>query len=330
MPIQLGLCSSHGPSLFYNSFEGWERTHERLSKGRSQPSEVALETREVIEERIPAIKSNFATLKKQLADYDPDVLIMVIGDQREWFDASNIPNIMIYTGEDIWGVHNTSAMDQDPPLVPQDNLDQFKLDIKIDRSLADRLASGLIDKGFDIALSTKMNPQSQPKKGAPHGLAYLPPHIFPRKDLPVVPIFVMVDDGPPGILTGERCIELGRAIAQLCEDVPKRIAIYGSGGMSHNPGGPRAGWVDEPLDNWFIDQITSGTTNNLGALFSFPSETTVGGTGELRCWMTVAGAIEEIRPGHKAVKVDYIPTRKLTNGSGWVYWPAIDETPVSV
>ena len=56
----------------------------------------------------------------------------------------------------------------------------------------------------------------------------------------------------------------------------------------------------------------------------------VGGTGELSCWTVVAGAIDQISPGHKAVKVDYIPARKVTTGSGWAYWPVIeDETPIA-
>ena len=93
----------------------------------------------------------------------------------------------------------------------------------------------------------------------------------------------------------------------------------------HNPGGPRSGWVDEPLDNWFMDQITDGWPDNLEALFSFPSENVVGGTGELRCWMVVASAMDQVKAGHKAIKVDYIATRKQINGSGWVYWPQVKE-----
>ena len=113
--------------------------------------------------------------------------------------------------------------------------------------------------------------------------------------------------------------------ASACASVPKRIAIYGSGGMSHNPGGPRSGWVDEPLDNWFLDKLASGQVDDLKAMFSFPSENFIGGTGELRCWMVAAAAIDQVKHGHKAVRVDYMAARKVTTGSGWVYWPPIKE-----
>jgi hypothetical protein len=331
MPIQLGLASSHGPSLFYSTFEGWEKTYQRMKRGRVQPNETeAIETQEEIERRLPRIKAAFDTLKEQMSAYDPDTLVVVMGDQREWFDASNMPNIAIYTGEeDVWGVHNTGAADDEPPAVPTEDYDRFRLEVKTDRRLAEQLLNGLIGRGFDVARSDKMNPQSNPKRGVPHGLMNPMMHVLNRLDLPVVMVWVNVDDGPPAILDGERTLALGRAIADVLADSPKRIAIYGSGGMSHNPGGPRSGWVDEPLDNWFMDQLTGGTAENLKALFSFRSENTVGGTGELRCWMVVAGAMDQIKTGHQAVKVDYMATRKLTNGSGWAYWPEIKD-PIAV
>jgi aromatic ring-opening dioxygenase catalytic subunit (LigB family) len=327
MPIQLGLASSHAPSLFSSTFDGWERTYQRMKRDRVQPHETeAIETKEEIERRVPRIKAAFETLKQQMADYAPDTLIVVMGDQREWFDASNIPNIAIYTGEaDVWGVHNTGAADEDPPAVPTEDYDRFRLDVKTDRDLAEKILKGLIDRGFDVARSDKMNPQSNPKRGVPHGLMNPMQHVLHRLDLPVVMVWVNVDDGPPAILNGERTLELGRAIADICEGSAKRIAIYGSGGMSHNPGGPRSGWVDEPLDNWFMDQITDGKADNLKALFSFRSENLVGGTGELHCWMVVAGAMDQVKAGHQAVKVDYFAARKVTTGSGWAYWPQVQE-----
>ncbi len=330
MPIQLGLASSHAPSLFYNTYAGWEKTYQRMKINHPQPHETeAIETEEEIERRIPRIQQNFAALKEQLVSYNPDTLIVVMGDQREWFDGSNIPNIAIYVGDDVWGVHNTGAADEDPPANPNEDHERFRLEVKTDKELSQYLLNGLVAKGFDVAIMNKMNPQSNPKRGVPHGWMNPMPHIIPRPDLPVVLVWVNVDDGPPAILDGQRTLELGRAIAELCEQSDKRIAIYGSGGMSHNPGGPRAGWVDEPLDNWFLDQLTGGTMDNLKAMFSFRSENLVGGTGELHCWIAVAGAIDYVKPGHKAVKVDYMPARKVTTGCGWAYWPPV-EAPVAV
>lgn len=324
MPIRLGLCSSHAPSLFFSTYEGWERMHHFLNDGHPQPPETELETKEVITERIPRIKKNFAALREQLDAYSPDAIIAVIGDQREWFDSSNIPNIAVYTGGDAWGVHFTGVFDEDPPAKPEED-PRFRIDVKVDEELANHLLHGLIAQGFDVANVTEMDPQSRPGAGVPHAWCNPAPHVLHRPDIPVVLVFVNVDDGPPAILNGQRCLELGAAIAKVCEDVPKRIAIYGSGGMSHDPQGPRSGWVDEPLDNWFMEQLTNGTMENLKAMFSFRSENFVSGTGELRCWIAVAGAVHQVKQGHRAVKIDYVPARKVTTGSGWAYWPPIED-----
>ena len=326
MPLQLGMASSHAPALFYSTFDGWERGFQRLDGHRPKPPETAIETREEMEQRrIPRFRDNFAALKQQLADFKPDVLIVVGGDQGEWFDAANFPQVMVYAGESMWGVHNTGSQDQDPPEVPAEHYDKYRLDFTIDQELARKLQEGLMAEGIDAALSTKMNPQGRAvTTGSPHAFMFPMPHLLPRLDLPIVPIFIVTTENTAAIMTGERCLALGRAIAKVCEGSDKRIAIYGSGGMSHDPGGPRSGWVDEPLDHWFLDQLTLGTPETLKAMFSFHSENFYGGTGELRTWITVAAAMDQVKSGHQAKVVDYLPTRKGSTGMGWVYWPQVE------
>ena len=56
-----------------------------------------------------------------------------------------------------------------------------------------------------------------------------------------------------------------------------------------------------------MEQLTNGTMENLKAMFSFRSENFVSGTGELRCWIAVAGAVHRVKQGHRAVKIDYVP-----------------------
>ena len=119
----------------------------------------------------------------------------------------------------------------------------------------------------------------------------------------------------------ERCYELGRALARSLRNDPRRIAIYGSGGLSHDPGGPRSGWIDEPLDRWFLDRIAEGDGVAASALYRFDSMTMRGGTGEIRAWITVAGALEEMGCDGASV-VDYIPANHAVTGLGWAYWRA--------
>ncbi|MBM3940539.1 MAG: hypothetical protein FJ318_06565 [SAR202 cluster bacterium] len=323
MPILMAAASSHAPSLFQSTFEGWERMHHRLNDGHPQPPETELENEQLIGERMPRIKANFARMKREYAKFKPDVIITVLGDQREWFDGSNIPNLLVYTGPDTWTVHNTGQMDEDPPADPYS--ERFRYPLRVDQDLAKQVLNGLLEQGFDAAFTTEMGPQSQPGRGVPHGVGNVVPHAHPSLDVPIVPVFVNVDDGPPVIMNGERCVALGRAIAKIVEHSPKRILITGSGGMSHDPRGLRSGWVDEPQDHWFGQQLLDGNVEALKSMFSFRSELFKGGGGELRTWIVAAAAIDYMKPGHRASWFDYMPARKVTTGCGWVTWPAIDE-----
>ena len=321
MSIQMAAASSHAPSLFFSTYGGWQRTHERLNKDHPQPPETELENEELLGTRIPRIWSNWAKMKEAYTAFKPDVIIAVLGDQREWFDGGNIPNLLVYTGPDTWTTHNTGLMDEDPP--PDRFDEQFRYPMKTDQDLAKTVLESLLIQGFDASYTNDMQPQKQPLRGVPHGVGNVMPHTHPDLEVPVVPIFVNVDDGPPVIMNGDRCVDLGHAIAKATLKSDKRILITGSGGMSHDPGGTRSGWVDEPQDEWFLRQLHEGNAEALRSMFSFRSELFRGGGGELRTWIVAAAAMDFMKPGHKAEWSDYFPARKVTTGSGWVYYPSI-------
>ena len=54
----------------------------------------------------------------------------------------------------------------------------------------------------------------------------------------------------PPMPTARTCYELGRSIEHALKGRPERVAIMASGGLSHDPRGPRAGWIDTALDRW--------------------------------------------------------------------------------
>src|ERR1019366_6088198 len=103
--------------------------------------------------------------------------------------------------------------------------------------LADHLLDGLVREGFDVAISRRVPVHEQPRRAVPHALVRPLPLLLPSLDVPIVPVMMKTVERSPAILNGERCLELGRAIEKLCRDLPQRIALYGSGGMSHGPGG---------------------------------------------------------------------------------------------
>ena len=76
------------------------------------------------------------------------------------------------------------------------------------------------------------------------------------------------------------------------------------------------GWIDRDLDTWILRKISEGTGEELAKLFAFESDMFHGGTGEIRSWITVAGAFDSI-PGEV---VDYIPLHHAVTGLGFAYW----------
>jgi len=83
--------------------------------------------------------------------------------------------------------------------------------------------------------------------------------------------------------------------------------------------------VDEAQDHWFLDRLVAGDVESLKSMFSYQADNSVGGAGEDRSWITVAAAMDYMKPGHKGVLVDYFPVRMVICGMAWMYWPAIGE-----
>lgn len=323
MPIVFGCASSHAPSLFVRTYDGWNRVWNRLSSRVPQPPEASTEGPEVVSGLVARTERAFERLRAELTAAQPDVVIVLAGDQTEWFSDALTPNLMIFAGKEVVGFHNYGAEDHDPPLQFWTDPERFGARLQVDQDLANVLLDGLVAQGFDVAISRRAPAVTEPRRAAPHALVRPLPVVLPSLEMPIVPLMMKTVERSPAILSGDRCLALGRAIERVCRNLPQRIALYASGGMSHDPMGPRSGWVDEPLDRWFLNHLAHGTPDALGALFSFRSATLDNGTGELRTWLPVASAMDACVSGIRADVIEYFPASKATTGNGWVSWPTV-------
>lgn len=317
MPIGLGIGVSHAPGMYTADHEQWDELWAMLSTRHNipQPAYVARETGAQLDDMIARIQAGQAGLKKAFDDYDPDLLIIVGGDQAEMFDRSNVPQLMMFLGESGEGRH-PGARFRDGQILH--NMPPVKLDVDVEFSK--RLLSKLVkQEGFDVAFSTTMENFGR-GHGLPHAFVNPAAGLLEDNNTPTV-IFYQNTYDPPS-LSAKRCYELGEAIARLCKDDPRRIAILGSGGLAHHPRGKRSGWLDQPLDRWFLKQIAEGNGVATQAMFTFDSDTMVGGTGEVRAWITVTGAMEAM--GARATVLDYVEAGKTVTGLGFAYWRAED------
>jgi protocatechuate 4,5-dioxygenase beta chain len=308
--LGLGLASSHAPAMWCPK-EVWPKAYMSNMPDymvNSQPHTAALETPDVIDGYIKRIDAAMAALKAQIEAYKPDALIVVGDDQRDMFNESNNPAICIYTGKTIWGSAYSRYMEMP--------IEKTRVDLKVHSDLATFLLKNLTKRGFDIANSAKLQPLGRhPENGTSHMLMLPMPRLMPKYDIPVIPVFL--NEYYPPLPTAQRCWDLGVAIHEALADRPERVAIYASGGMSHDPNGPRCGWIDEPLDRWILERIEQNRGRELTNLFTFDSASLRGGTGELRAWIVAAGACQ--RPG---VVLDYIAAHHTKTGLGFCYWPS--------
>ncbi|NIJ09221.1 protocatechuate 4,5-dioxygenase beta chain [Sphingomonas vulcanisoli] len=304
--------------MYLKTESDWNRAWELLSldRGVPQPASVELEDGPKLREYISRIDAGHAELKRQFDLYDPDICIIIGGDQNEMFDRSNVPQLMFFLGEREKAEYPGGPMPaKGQPYSPRmSNLPPMDIDIDVEFSkwLLDKLVK---QEGFDIAFSYEAKPLAR-GHGLSHAFGNPASYLFEGNNTPTVIIYENTFDAPS--LSAKRCYDLGAAIARLTRHDPRKIAIVGSGGLNHDPGGKRSGWIDEPMDRWFLEQLAQGNGRATQALYTFDSDTMVAGTGETRAWITTAGAMEEM--GSRATILDYMPVAKGVTGLGLAYW----------
>ena len=223
----------------------------------------------------------YVPAQEWLKEVDPDVIILVYNDHATAFSLEIIPTFAIGVAEEFppadegWG----------PRPVPI---------VKGHSELAWHLSEQLILDEFDMTMINEMPvdhgltvPLSVTCGG---GSTCTTPEQWPYK---VVPIAVNVVQYPPP--TGKRCFDLGRAIAKALEnfDEDLKVVIYGTGGMSHQLHGERAGLINREWDGHFLDDLT----RNPERLKNIPFMEYVRETGaegiELVMWLIMRGALPE-------------------------------------
>jgi protocatechuate 4,5-dioxygenase beta chain len=220
--------------------------------------------------------------KKWIAEEKPDVVILVYNDHASAFSLELIPTFALGTAAEFppadegWG----------PRPVPV---------VKGDPEFAAHLAQSLILDEFDMTLVNKM--EVDHGLTVPMSLMFGQPKEWPVK---VVPLAVNVIQYPPP--TGRRCYNLGKAIKRAVESYPKdlKVVIFGTGGMSHQVHGPRAGLINAEFDNKFLD-LLSEDPEQLAAKSHVEYMREVGAEGvELVMWLIMRGALDDkVKPVYR-------------------------------
>jgi protocatechuate 4,5-dioxygenase beta chain len=123
----------------------------------------------------------------------------------------------------------------------------------------------------------------------------------------------------PPIPTPERAYEVGGVLRDVLRAFPgdDRIAVIATGGLSHEPGGPRYFWVDEEFDRWFLGLLAKGDHATLLAECTLERMEAAGsgGTAELLSWFLVLAMTQG-----PADVLAYMPAIAWRSGTGMVAW----------
>ena len=306
MPLVLGLASSHAPSMFVGA-EHWPEIHRGLAGNAPQPPELAQETPAVLEDYARRVSRGFAALRAEIAAAKPDAVFIIGDDQNELFSKALIPSFAMFIGDAADGTTAITWIGE--------KVQEKRITLPCHAAIAKIALAGLVERGFDLGFVEKLTPLARPEIGLGHAFTRIGQvmHLI-ESGIPIIPIFTNAYHPP--LPSAARCYALGQALRDVFADRPERIAIYGSGGLSHDPRGPKAGWVDEKLDRFVLDRIAHGDSAALKRLFTPEIASFGAGTGEIRNWVAVAGAYE----GVKASVIDYIPARHAVTGLGFAYW----------
>jgi protocatechuate 4,5-dioxygenase beta chain len=220
--------------------------------------------------------------KRWIAAQKPDVVFLVYNDHASAFSLDMVPTFAIGCAEEFapadegWG----------PRKVPV---------VKGHPELAAHVTQSLVQADFDLTVVNRMDVDHG--LTVPLSLMFGQPEAWPCR---VIPFAVNVVLYPPP--SGMRCYRLGQALRKAIEsfDEGLNVQVWGTGGMSHQLQGPRAGLINKAFDQRFLDRLIDDP-EGLAALPHIEYVREAGSEGiELVMWLIMRGALAgKVRPVHR-------------------------------
>ena len=234
---------------------------------------AALDLGKAAEPYWQAVFKGYEYSKQWLRDHKPDVIFLVYNDHANAFSLDIIPTFAIGTAPEFtpadegWGPRPVPKVIGHP-------------------KLAAHIAQSVIQDDFDLTIVNKMDVDHG--LTVPLSLMCGQPQAWP---CPVIPFAVNVVQYPAP--SGRRCYMLGKAIRKAVDsfDEPLNVQIWGTGGMSHQLQGPRAGLINAAWDKDFLDGL-SGDTDRLRHIPHIEYLRETGSEGiEMVMWLVMRGAL---------------------------------------
>lgn len=240
--------------------------------------------------------------RQWMKDNTPDVIILVFNDHATAFSLDMIPTFAIGTAasyqpaDEGWGPRPVPVVQGHP-------------------ELAAHIAQSVIQQDFDLTIVNKMDVDHG--LTVPLSLMCGQPEAWP---CPVIPFAVNVVQYP--VPSGQRCFNLGKAIRQAVESFDKdlKVQIWGTGGMSHQLQGPRAGLINQAFDHAFLDMLIADPAA-AAAIPPIDFVREAGAEGiELVMWLIARGAMDDV--AQDAIKKEAVQAHPVSLKHRFYHVPA--------
>ena len=223
--------------------------------------------------------SGYEFSRRWMRENPPDAIFLVYNDHANAFSLEIIPTFAIGTAAEFaiadegWGPRPVPKVFGHP-------------------ELAAHIAQSVIQDDFDLTIVNRMDVDHG--LTVPLSLLCGQPQAWP---CPVIPFAVNVVQYP--VPSGRRCFQLGLAIRRAVEayDAPLKVQIWGTGGMSHQLQGPRAGLINREWDQRFLDRLIDAPAG-LAQVPHVEYVREAGSEGiELVMWLIARGAMSDADGG---------------------------------
>ena len=214
--------------------------------------------------------------KQWMQEAKPDVIILVYNDHATAFSLQMIPTFAIGTAAEFqpadegWGPRPVPIVQGHP-------------------ELASHIAQSLILQDFDLTIVNEMDVDHG--LTVPLSLMCGQPKTWP---CPVIPFAVNVVQYP--VPRGQRCFQLGQAIRRALDEYDEdlNVQIWGTGGMTHQLQGPRAGLINKQWDSQFLDKLINDP-ESAAVIPHIEYVREAGSEGiELVMWLIARGAMSDV------------------------------------
>ena len=173
--------------------------------------------------------------KNHIEESGADVLIVIGAEHFANFFMDNMPPFCIGMSDKYYGpIEDPDWLKIAPTSVPGN--------ANLSRQIIERLLHSV-----DVAYAEEWR--------FDHGIMVPLHFLTPKYDLPVVPVNINCQ-GPP-LCPLHRVWSFGEALRQICDELEERVAIVGTGGISHWPATPDSGKINEKWDRKFLENLTA-------------------------------------------------------------------------